>query len=98
MDDFHFLHGTWDVANRKLTRLFADRDEWEEFPGRATVRPLLGGLGNIDEITFPTHGWAGTTLRLYDLATRKWSIHWASSRTGRLDPPVVGGFDGDRGV
>ncbi|MDI2130719.1 hypothetical protein [Yinghuangia seranimata] len=97
MNDFDFLHGTWDVANRRLFRLFAGCDVWETFVGHATVRPLLGGLGNIDEIVFPTQGFSGATLRLYDRELDRWSIHWTSSRTGRLDPPVVGGFYGDRG-
>lgn len=98
MDDFDFLHGSWNVANRKLTRLFEGCDEWDEFPGHATVRPVLDGIGNIDEIAFPTRGWAGATLRLYDLDAKRWSIYWSSSRTGRLDPPVVGGFEGARGT
>jgi hypothetical protein len=39
------------------------------------------------------------TLRLFDPATRTWSIHWSSTRApGRLDPPVVGGFTGDVGT
>ncbi len=29
--------------------------------------------------------------------TERWTIHWADSRTGRLDPPLVGGFADDRG-
>ena len=27
-------------------------------------------------------------------ATRQWSIWWINSGTGRLEPPVRGGFDG----
>ncbi|MBP0452602.1 MULTISPECIES: hypothetical protein [unclassified Kitasatospora] len=97
MNDFDFLHGSWDVANRRLTGPLTGGDSWEEFPGHAVVRPLFGGNGNIDEITFPTLGRQGVTLRLFDRERKEWSIHWADSRTGRLDPPVVGGFTGDRG-
>ncbi|MEN8649945.1 hypothetical protein ABCR94_04635 [Streptomyces sp. 21So2-11] len=97
MNDFDFLHGSWDVANRRLTELLVGGDSWEEFPGHAVVRPLFGGSGNIDEITFPTLGHQGVTLRLFDQVRRDWSIHWADSRTGRLDPPVVGTFAGGRG-
>jgi hypothetical protein len=35
-------------------------------PGRSTMRPVLGGLGNIDEIGFRTKGWSGVTLRFLD--------------------------------
>ncbi len=99
MDDFAFLHGSWNVANRRLTTPLGGpgATTWEEFPGQAVVRPLFGSAGNIDEITFPTLGRQGVTLRLFDRETRQWSIHWSDSRTGRLDPPVIGGFTGDRG-
>ncbi|MGW3360814.1 hypothetical protein ACWDFL_36400 [Streptomyces bungoensis] len=98
MDDFDFLHGFWDVANRRLASpLRPGPETWAEFPGHATVRPLFGGAGNIDEITFPTLDRQGVTLRLFDRETERWSIHWTDSRTGRLDAPVIGGFTGDRG-
>ncbi|MFD7641363.1 hypothetical protein ACFV4P_11980 [Kitasatospora sp. NPDC059795] len=99
MNDFDFLHGTWQVANRRLTAPLAEpaADTWEEFPGLAVVRPLFGGAGNIDEIDFPTLGRQGLTLRLYDHAAKEWTIHWSDSRTGRLDPPMAGRFTGDRG-
>ncbi|MFE6489778.1 hypothetical protein ACFVGN_43555 [Streptomyces sp. NPDC057757] len=103
-NDFDFLHGTWRVANRRLTAPLSGGDSnigsdigWEEFPGESVVRPLFGGAGNIDEIAFPTLGRRGATLRLYDREARQWSIFWSDSRTGRLDPPVTGGFTGDRG-
>ncbi|MEU5381942.1 hypothetical protein ABZ359_41710 [Streptomyces sp. NPDC005968] len=98
MNDFDFLHGLWDVANRRRTSpLDTGPATWTEFPGHAVVRPLFGGAGNIDEITFPTLGRQGVTLRLFDRKTERWTIHRADSRTGRLDPPLVGGFADDRG-
>ncbi|GHB67647.1 hypothetical protein GCM10010347_42180 [Streptomyces cirratus] len=98
MNDFDFLHGSWDVANRRLTTPLAPgTGTWVEFPGHAVIRPLFGGAGNIDEITFPTLGRQGVTLRLLDRETGRWSIYWSDSRTGRLDPPVVGSFTGERG-
>ncbi|WP_329192067.1 MULTISPECIES: hypothetical protein [unclassified Streptomyces] len=98
MDDFDFLHGCWDVANRRLTApLGSGPATWVEFPGHAVVRSLFGGAGNIDELSLPTLARQGVTLRLFDRELERWSIHWSDSRTGRLDPPVVGGFTGDRG-
>ncbi|NUP03461.1 MAG: hypothetical protein HOV96_21530 [Nonomuraea sp.] len=98
MDDFDFLTGTWDVVNRRRVKPLAGSDEWEEFPGRSVATRHFGGAASFDEITFPTKGWHGLTVRLYDPETRQWSIYWGSSRTGRLDTrPMVGGFEGDRG-
>jgi hypothetical protein len=95
--DFDFLVGTWDVHNRRLKARHVGSDEWDEFPARASMRLVLGGLGNVDEIDFPTKGWSGATLRLFDPARRQWWIYWVNSRDGIMLPPVVGGFTGDRG-
>lgn len=97
MDDFDFFTGSWHVVNRRLTTLFAGRDDWETFPGRTTCRPIFGGGGNTEEIVFPTLGSRGFTLRLFDVERQEWSIYWASSRTGLLTPPVVGTFTDGRG-
>ncbi|WP_233289018.1 hypothetical protein [Kitasatospora sp. MBT63] len=98
--DFDFLVGTWEVANRRLVTRLAGCTEWEEFPGRAVCTgTLFDGAANLDEITFPTLGTTGLTLRLFDPAHMEWSLYWASSRTGLLQPPVRGRFGGDgRGV
>jgi hypothetical protein len=51
----------------------------------------------FEEIDFPTKGFSGLTLRLYDPEREQWSLHWASKRTGTLFPPVVGRFADGRG-
>jgi hypothetical protein len=91
-DDFDFLHGDWDVANRRLTMRHVNSDDWEEFPGSSTSHGFFDGAGNFDEITFPTKGFSGATLRTFDQERKEWAIYWVNSRTGRLDPPVVGRF------
>lgn len=97
MSDFDFFIGSWNVVNRRLKTLFAGSDEWEEFPGATTCRPIFGGGGNTEEIFFPTLGTRGFTLRLFDVQRREWSIYWANSSTGVLFPPVVGTFTDGRG-
>jgi hypothetical protein len=60
---------------------------------------VLKGAGNFDEAMFPTQGFGGVTLRLYDTSRDDWSLYWASSKTGLSLPPVVGRFGDDgRGV
>jgi len=73
MNDFDFLAGTWSVANRWRTDFLDDSSEWEEFPGVSEAARHFDGTARIDEITFPTKGFAGLTLRLYHPATRHWS-------------------------
>ena len=95
--DFDFFHGRWTVENRRLRERHAGGGaQWEEFPGTLDCRPLLGGLGNIDE--YRCHDVHGLTLRLFDPAARQWSDRWASSRDGQLGDPALGRFTGGQGV
>ncbi|HEV7707185.1 MAG TPA: hypothetical protein VGP16_03235 [Asanoa sp.] len=90
MTDFDFLVGNWDVVNRRLLERHTGSDKWDEFPGVTVAYSFFGGNGSFDEITFPTLGTAGATVRSYDPAKAEWSIWWISSRDGQLTPPVVG--------
>lgn len=97
MNDFDFLTGTWDVANTWRTDFLDENSPWEEFPAVSRASRHFGGAANVDEIEFPTKGFSGLTVRLYDPVREQWSLYWASKRTGTLFPPVTGRFDGDRG-
>jgi hypothetical protein len=95
--DFDFLQGTWAVANRRLKARLAGADEWDEFPARQVFWKLLGGVANVDEFDCPALGFKGMSVRTLDLAQGRWSIYWVGSNDGILQPPVHGGFDGERG-
>ncbi len=93
--DFDFLHGSWRIANERLISRLTDSDTWETFPAEGACRPVLGGLGNVDDFRphRPEHpGFEGMSLRLFDPVSRLWSIFWADNASGRLLPPVVGAF------
>lgn len=96
--DFDFLVGSWNVANRRLKRPLAGGDDWDEFPSTSECRSLFGGAANVDEFSIPARGFSGLTLRLFDPGREEWSLHWASSRDGRLQPPVTGRFEGGTGT
>jgi hypothetical protein len=96
--DFDFIAGRWNVANRRLKARGVGTDAWDEFPATAVGRLHLGGVANIDEISFPTRGASGLSVRTFDRKRREWSISWISSQEGRLFSPVHGGFSGDRGL
>jgi hypothetical protein len=95
--DFDFLVGPWKVTNRRLRRRHEGSSDWDEFTATAKGWSLLDGGVSVDEIHFPAKGFSGATLRTLDRAQEKWSIYWINSTVGRLFPPVVGGFSGDRG-
>lgn len=97
MNDFDFLVGEWTVANRRRRRFLQGCDEWDEFPARSTCIRLFDGGANLDWITFSTLGSTGLTLRLFDPVREEWSLYWASSRDGILQPPVVGTFSDGAG-
>jgi hypothetical protein len=54
----------------------------------------LGGLGNTDKYFENVTGkpLRALALRLFDPATRLWSIYWVDGSRGTMDPPVVGSF------
>ncbi len=89
--DFDFFHGRWTVHNRRLKERHAGSNDWIEFPATLDCRPLLGGLGNIDE--YRSADVHGLTLRLFDPRQRLWSDRWASARDGLLGLPAHGRFE-----
>lgn len=98
--DFDFLVGTWHVANRRLKQRHVGSDVWDEFPGIERAETRLDGCVSVDQIDFETlgfSGFSGCTLRSLDRAAQRWAIYWINSRVGRVEPPVHGGFCGDRG-
>jgi hypothetical protein len=98
-NDFDFLIGAWKVHHRTLKKRLHQSTEWQEFEGDMVSRKILDGLGNMDENLL--HTKTGTihaiALRLFNPASREWSIYWSTDRTGTLDVPVIGGFQSGRG-
>jgi hypothetical protein len=95
--DFDFFIGDWRVHHRRLRERLVGCDDWVEFDGTCHVRSLLGGAGNVDdnELAMPDGAYRAVSLRAFDAATRCWSIWWLDGRSPhRLDPPVIGGFEG----
>ena len=99
--DWHWLIGNWDVWHRRLQERLAGSNDWREFGGKSALWLSMNGHGTIDDniIDLPGSSYRGLTIRAFDPATRQWSIWWLDGRhPTRIDPPVVGRFDGDTGV
>jgi hypothetical protein len=96
--DWDWLLGNWDVWHRRLKVRLAGSTEWDEFAGKSNFWLTLGGLGNIDDniLDLPGGTYRGTSIRAFDPASGNWSIWWLDGRyPTRIDPPVMGRFDGD---
>ena len=94
-EDFDFFAGCWTVTHRRLIDRLVGDTRWEEFGGACESRPILGGLGNVDDsiVELPAGAYRGATLRVFNPATRLWSIWWIDGRAAHLDPPVHGRFE-----
>jgi len=93
--DFDFYEGKWKLHNRKLKSRLDNCNEWIEFESTQEMYRVLNGIGNIDNYLAIFDGvpFEGMSIRLFNPKTRLWSIYWADSNEGKLDPPVVGSFD-----
>ncbi|MBB3235643.1 hypothetical protein [Phyllobacterium endophyticum] len=96
--DFDFFIGDWNIRNLRLKERFAGSDDWEIFPATSSVRKILEGTGNFEEMHMPSQGFTGMTLRLFNPRDGSWSLNWADSRSNVLFPPVIGHFDNGKGV
>lgn len=96
--DFDFNHGDWDVANRRLKVRGVGSDDWDVFPSAVKASLWMGGTVSIDENDFPTKGFQGMSLRLYEPAEDRWAIYWINTRDGQMQPPVYGRFENGKGV
>jgi hypothetical protein len=98
--DFDFFIGRWKIHNRQLRARLKESTDWEEFEGTTVARTLLGGLGNLDECIMERGSGQlqGMTVRLYDPASRQWSLYWADNvKAGILQTPMIGRFENGRG-
>jgi hypothetical protein len=99
--DFDFFIGDWHVAHRRLRDRLVGSNDWQTFEGTCTMRPLLGGLGNVDDnlLRLPDGPYRAVSLRSFDANTQRWAIWWLDARHPHsLDVPVVGGFENGVGT
>ena len=87
--DFDFFVGNWQSTNRRLRKRWVGSDDWESFPCTIRCESRMGGGVNIDEGVFPTKGWSGMTLRIFNQKTHQWALYWINSSTGELGPDAA---------
>jgi hypothetical protein len=99
--DFDFEFGAWTATLRMQPRPLTDSAQWVTLTGTSIVHKLWNGRGNYGELEVRNANTQveGLTLRLYDPKAQMWNVYFANSKSGVLDTtPMVGRFDGDRGV
>ncbi len=99
--DFDFVIGRWKAHLRKLLHPLTGSTTWVEYDGTSVMTKLWDERANMEEFdvatTDPRAGdrtrIQGQTLRLYDPASRQWSLYLLDAAKGRLLlPAVVGAF------
>ena len=102
-NDFDFLRGKWKMYHRRLNKRLENCKDWTEFQSFDENHTILMGMGDIDTYTttelpgLEGKLFEGFTLRLFNPATRLWSLYWAPSTTGVLGVPLVGSFENNVG-
>jgi hypothetical protein len=97
--DFDFEIGTWKTRLSRLLNPLTGSTTWVEYEGTTVVRKVWNGRANLVELVAdgPSGHFEGLSLRLYNPQSRQWSLNFASSRSGALSPPAIGGFKNGRG-
>lgn len=92
--DFDFELGSWKIHLKRRLNPLTGSDKWVEFDGTSVTRKVWDGRSQIEE--FETDGAGGhiegMTVRLYNPKTHQWSLYWANSKNGIMEPPQVGEF------
>lgn len=97
--DFDWEIGTWKTELKRLQRPLTGSTTWIEYEGTSIVRKVWDGRANLVELDVKgqTGRIVGLSLRLYNPASRQWSLNFSNSAGGTLSPPVIGEFKDGRG-
>ncbi|MEO0464610.1 MAG: hypothetical protein AAF127_15895 [Pseudomonadota bacterium] len=97
---FDFLIGKWRIRHSTLKERLAGCSQWAVANAIDIVRPAFAGLGNVGHFVrmFDQKPYCGSPIRLYDPNEGLWRIWWVDTVDNRMEPPVIGRFDGAEGV
>jgi predicted nucleic acid binding AN1-type Zn finger protein len=97
--DFDFNFGTWRTHIKRLVAPLAGSTTWVELNGTVTIRRLLNGRAQLEEIEAdgPNGHWEGLTWFLYNPQSHQWTQNFATSNDGTLNTPAIGEFKNGRG-
>jgi hypothetical protein len=101
--DFDFLIGDWKAHVRRLPDRLSGSTTWLEYDGISRHKKILDSNANFEEFEVESRDGhprlKAQTLRLYNPASRQWSIYLVDVDNGTVGlPPVVGEFTGRHGA
>lgn len=96
--DFDFDVGVWKTHIVRRLHPLTTSNETIELNGTVTVRKFWDGRGQLEEIEADSAKghWEGMTVFLYDRQAHQWSMNFANSSQGKLNPPIIGSFENGR--
>jgi hypothetical protein len=97
--DFDFNVGVWRTHIKRILDPLSGSTRSMELNGTVTVRTVWEGRAELEEIEAdgPNGHWEGLTLFLYNPDAHQWSQTFANSKSGVLEPPLIGAFKDGRG-
>jgi hypothetical protein len=97
--DFDFEIGRWRTHLRRLLHPLSGSTTWVAYNGISTVHEVWGGRANLLELEVdgPAGHIEALSLRVYNPASRQWSLNFASAGAGTISPPSVGEFKDGHG-
>ncbi|HEY1889156.1 MAG TPA: hypothetical protein VGG63_02025 [Steroidobacteraceae bacterium] len=92
--DYDFNMGHWSTRIRAVENPLSAPGVWSNLQGTHVVYRVWGDWANIGqlEVDGPGGHIEDMALRTYDRKTHQWRVYFANSKTGTLDPPMVGEF------
>jgi hypothetical protein len=100
LSGFDFLIGSWKANLKIRQRPLTGSEEWVEYDGTSATRKIWDERANTEEFDVTTtsalapadhRNIHAQTLRLYNPATREWSIYLVDAAKGSLNQPATVG-------
>jgi hypothetical protein len=93
-NDFDFFVGNWKVHHQRLRELLKGSADWEQFESTVVDRSIMGGIGNVEEMTFEKDSGRsyGTSFSIFNSKLGQWSQYWVDSNNTVLQDPMIGKF------
>ena len=98
--DFDFNFGRWHTSIKRLIEDSSGHARWVQYNGTVTVRKVLGGAANTEELEAdgPMGHLAFLNVRLYNSTSHQWSLNGADGSAASLSDPMFGSFRNGRGA